>query len=249
MEVVQRMEEDTLSPSPRDEVEVNKIKISTSQGCALQENFSTPPKDRKQQSVTNSVSSQLIDSSEDIEMNAVATQDDVEAKNICNRPNLPSEVLDVIYFLNCIEKRLEGCKSQGEMTSFHSVCRPSISIGEYVRRIADFARCNPQVFILAIIYMDRIVRVDDTLIINHLTIHRLVLSAVVVASKYLEDRYHSNATFARIGGTSGEELNLLELEFVFRLKFELHVSTKCFESYAKHVSEFRRNAPSSQHTC
>eukprot|EP00465_Bigelowiella_longifila_P008820 CAMPEP_0185273068 /NCGR_PEP_ID=MMETSP1359-20130426/48692_1 /TAXON_ID=552665 /ORGANISM="Bigelowiella longifila, Strain CCMP242" /LENGTH=224 /DNA_ID=CAMNT_0027865569 /DNA_START=125 /DNA_END=799 /DNA_ORIENTATION=- len=220
-------------------------KISSSQGCALQENFSTPPKDRKQQSLTNSVSSQLIDS-EDTKMNHAATQDKMEAKKICNSSNLPSEVLDVIHFLNCIEKRLEGCKSREEMTSFHSVCRPSICIGEYVRRIADFARCNPRVFILAIIYMDRIVRIDDTLEINNLTIHRLVISAVVVASKYLEDRYHSNATFARIGGTSGEELNLLELEFVFRLKFELHVSMSCFESYAAHISEFRRNSPSNQ---
>eukprot|EP00467_Chlorarachnion_reptans_P010364 CAMPEP_0114489758 /NCGR_PEP_ID=MMETSP0109-20121206/2065_1 /TAXON_ID=29199 /ORGANISM="Chlorarachnion reptans, Strain CCCM449" /LENGTH=247 /DNA_ID=CAMNT_0001666301 /DNA_START=121 /DNA_END=864 /DNA_ORIENTATION=+ len=209
---------------------------------SLQRNFSTPRKERKTQPKTPVSSKFLQPSPKQKERETV--------RDSTTNLHLADEVKDVVFFLNCVERRLEDNsedKTQSTMTSFHSVCRPSIGIGEYIQRIAQFGRCSPKVFILAVIYIDRIVRTDESLEINNLTIHRLAITAVVVASKFLEDKYHSNAKFARIGGTSREELNLLELEFVFRLRFELCVTTECFEDYSKHISEFRARREASVH--
>eukprot|EP00954_Amorphochlora_amoebiformis_P023956 1363137-Amorphochlora_amoeboformis.AAC.1 len=205
-------------------------------------NFSTPPADRNQQ-IKSAVSSQFVEaraphrpSGNNQSGGPITAIKKPSRANL--KSSMPEQILDVIHFLDCVEERLEHMEPQGPMSSFHSVCRPSISIKDYVYRIAQYARCSPQCFVLAVIYIDRM-RSEETVEINTLTIHRLAITAIVVASKFLDDRYHSNATFAKIGGTTGSELNVLELEFVFRLRFELYVSSECFEAYSQHISNFR----------
>ncbi len=50
-------------------------------------------------------------------------------------------------------------------------------------------------------------------------------------------RHFNNAFFARVGGVSVVELNRLELEFLFRLDFQLSVTISVFESYCSHLEK------------
>ena len=58
---------------------------------------------------------------------------------------------------------------------------------------------------------------------HSLNVHRILLSSVMVAAKFLDDFYYSNEFWAKIGGVPNSELNTLELEFLFMTNFDLHV--------------------------
>ena len=49
------------------------------------------------------------------------------------------------------------------------------------------------------------------------------------------NRNYRNSYFARVGGLTTNELNKLELEFVFLMGFKLHVNVSVFESYCCHL--------------
>ena len=48
-------------------------------------------------------------------------------------------------------------------------------------------------------------------------------------------RHYNNVFYARIGGISNGELNSLELDFLFRLDFRLHVTSNMFEGYCTYL--------------
>jgi len=58
-----------------------------------------------------------------------------------------------------------------------------------------------------------------------------VITAVMVAAKFLDDFRLANKDFAKIGGVTTQELNLLEIDLLKTLDFNLHVPRSLFESY------------------
>lgn len=63
------------------------------------------------------------------------------------------------------------------------------------------------------------------LAVTSLTVHRLVICAVLLAVKMTDDRYFNNAFFAKIGGIDLSELNTIELKMLQLLDYRTHVST------------------------
>ncbi|KAM0822015.1 hypothetical protein ACQ4PT_071784 [Festuca glaucescens] len=53
----------------------------------------------------------------------------------------------------------------------------------------------------------------------------------MVAAKFMDDIHYNNAYFARVGGVEVSEMNGLELEFLFALRFRLNVTPDDFASY------------------
>merc|ERR1711998_541875 len=49
--------------------------------------------------------------------------------------------------------------------------------------------------------------------------------------KFLDDLYYNNVYYAKIGGIPTSEMNALELEFLFRLNFDLHAPQEEYERY------------------
>lgn len=49
------------------------------------------------------------------------------------------------------------------------------------------------------------------------------------------NRNYRNSYFARVGGLTANELNKLELDFLFLMGFRLHVNVSVFESYCCHL--------------
>ncbi|KAL0370526.1 UNVERIFIED_CONTAM: Cyclin-P3-1 [Sesamum angustifolium] len=67
--------------------------------------------------------------------------------------------------------------------------------------------------------------------LTSLNIHRLLITSVMVAAKFMDDAFFNNAYYARVGGVSTAELNKLEMKFLFSLDFQLHVSVQTFRKY------------------
>lgn len=112
----------------------------------------------------------------------------------------------------------------GIVTLFHAVNEPNISIGEYITRIARYAGCSTECFVLCLVYIDRIVRQHKNFVISVLNIHRLVITSVMIAAKFYDDLYYSNSFYAKIGGVKTTEINLLEAHFLSLIDFDLYVS-------------------------
>ena len=61
--------------------------------------------------------------------------------------------------------------------------------------------------------------------VTSLTVHRLVITAVMLAAKLMDDKYYNNAFYAKIGGVTTSELNHMELEMLRMLDYRTFVSS------------------------
>ncbi|KAL3531346.1 hypothetical protein ACH5RR_010668 [Cinchona calisaya] len=128
------------------------------------------------------------------------------------------------------ERRLETSQTKDIITIFHGSKAPSLGIGHYIDRIFKYSCCSPACFIVAHIYMERFIQRTNA-IITSLNVHRLLITSVMVATKFIDDAFFNNAHYARVGGVSTSELNKLEMKFLFGLDFRLHVNINTFEKY------------------
>ncbi|KAJ7526738.1 hypothetical protein O6H91_16G021100 [Diphasiastrum complanatum] len=127
--------------------------------------------------------------------------------------------------------------SPPRMTVFHGLRAPAISIEKYLERIFKYANCSPSCFVVAYAYLDRFIRRQPDIPITYLNVHRLLITSVMVAAKFLDDAYYNNAYYAKIGGVTTQEINSLELEFLFGLDFRLHIPVGVFENYCAHLEK------------
>ncbi|XP_059433825.1 cyclin-U2-1 [Corylus avellana] len=112
---------------------------------------------------------------------------------------------------------------------------PDMTIQSYLERIFRYTRAGPSVYVVAYVYIDRFCQRNAGFRISATNVHRLLITTIMVASKYVEDMNYRNSYFARVGGLTTEELNELELEFLFLMGFKLHVNVSVFESYCCHL--------------
>ncbi|XP_042065750.1 cyclin-U1-1-like isoform X2 [Salvia splendens] len=149
----------------------------------------------------------------------------------------------VLTVLSCVLEKLVARNDQlsggggKSLSAFHGVRSPAIGLDKYVERIYKYTSCSPSCFVVAFVYIDRLLhRYPDSLVVS-LNVHRLLVTSVMIASKILDDEHYTNAFYARVGGVSNPELNKLELELLFLLDFEVTVSSRVFESYCQHLEK------------
>ncbi|KAK9202590.1 hypothetical protein WN944_017802 [Citrus x changshan-huyou] len=153
----------------------------------------------------------------------------------------PNVMTKLITFLSSFLQRVSesndiNCRFQPQKISvFHGLTRPSISIQSYLERIFKYANCSPSCFIVAYVYLDRFVQRQPSLPINSFNVHRLLITSVMVAAKFLDDVYYNNAYYAKVGGISTIEMNFLELDFLFGLSFHLNVTPNAFHTYCTYL--------------
>lgn len=97
-------------------------------------------------------------------------------------------------------------------------------------RVHKYASCSNECFILALIYIDRLIQRSNFLL-TELNVHRVVITSVLLAAKFFDDAYYNNAYYAKVGGVLVSEMNGLEVDFLFRINFSLHVTPDVFEKY------------------
>ncbi|XP_065859924.1 cyclin-U2-1-like [Euphorbia lathyris] len=112
---------------------------------------------------------------------------------------------------------------------------PDMTIQSYLERIFRYTKAGPSVYVVAYVYIDRFCQANPGFRINSRNVHRLLITTIMVASKYVEDMNYRNSYYARVGGLSKIELNRLEVEFLFLMGFKLHVNVSVFESYCCHL--------------
>ncbi|CAH1448104.1 unnamed protein product [Lactuca virosa] len=112
---------------------------------------------------------------------------------------------------------------------------PDMTIQSYLERIFRYTKVGPSVYVVAYVYIDRFCRSHPEFRITGRNVHRLLITTIMVASKYVEDMNYRNSYFARVGGITTKEMNSLELDFLFLMNFKMHVNVSVFESYCCHL--------------
>lgn len=122
----------------------------------------------------------------------------------------------------------------GQVTKFHALKAPGIGIHQYLERIHKYASCSNECFILALIYIDRLIQRNNFLL-TELNVHRVVITAILLGAKFFDDAYYNNAYYAKVGGVLVSEMNGLEVDFLFRINFSLHVTPELFQKYREEL--------------
>lgn len=148
-------------------------------------------------------------------------------------------------------------KQTNVISKFAAQQKPNISISDYQARIVRYTRdSHPAFHIIAVIYCDRMIsNTKYPFILNSLSVHRAYLACVLLANKVFGEKQSTNKVFAQAGGlgyvyvdkkneASGKverilkpEINLLEIEVLNMLEFELKVDVTEFTQYKSVLEE------------
>ncbi|KAL1351495.1 hypothetical protein HN51_015415 [Arachis hypogaea] len=128
------------------------------------------------------------------------------------------------------ETLIEAKHVKDVVTVFHGLRAPTLSVQKYIDRIFKYAGCSPSCFVVAHIYVDRFLQHTEVKLTS-LNVHRLLITSIMVAAKFMDDAFFNNAYYARVGGVSTSELNRLEMSFLFGIDFRLQVSIGTFGKY------------------
>jgi len=114
---------------------------------------------------------------------------------------------------------------------FRMMRAPMLTVSEYFVRLHKHLDCSNECFIVALIYIERLIRRHPELRVDHFTWHKMFLTACVVALKYQDDKCYSNEYYANVGGVSPSELNTLEAAFLRLMGWHLFVGVDEFSAY------------------
>eukprot|EP00291_Cryptomonas_curvata_P005926 CAMPEP_0172201960 /NCGR_PEP_ID=MMETSP1050-20130122/30338_1 /TAXON_ID=233186 /ORGANISM="Cryptomonas curvata, Strain CCAP979/52" /LENGTH=88 /DNA_ID=CAMNT_0012879761 /DNA_START=178 /DNA_END=441 /DNA_ORIENTATION=- len=74
----------------------------------------------------------------------------------------------------------------------------SVAPSQYAMHILTASRISPCVGLVALIYLERLKTAAPSLLLTYTNFQRLLVTAVMVAAKFLEDDVHSNSAWARL---------------------------------------------------
>ncbi|KAK9244866.1 cyclin-domain-containing protein [Lipomyces tetrasporus] len=115
---------------------------------------------------------------------------------------------------------------------FWSKSAPGIDIEKYLLRIHQYCPISTAVYLATSLYIYRLCILNQAIPLTPLNVHRLVVAALRVASKSLEDINHLQKRFAKVGGLSEQELCRLEIGFLFLMDFDLKLDVDMLEEQA-----------------
>eukprot|EP00930_Biecheleria_cincta_P072960 TRINITY_DN60308_c0_g1_i1.p1 TRINITY_DN60308_c0_g1~~TRINITY_DN60308_c0_g1_i1.p1 ORF type:complete len:275 (-),score=35.85 TRINITY_DN60308_c0_g1_i1:262-1086(-) len=113
-------------------------------------------------------------------------------------------------------------------TCFDSESPPPISLFDYVERLWKHMDCSIQCFIIGMSYTQRILETHPGIRVGPLNVHTLTLSSLVVAAKFHDDSFRTNAYYARVGGVSAVSLYSLETAFMKLLGWRASITYESF---------------------
>eukprot|EP01063_Lacrimia_lanifica_P031515 TRINITY_DN520_c0_g1_i8.p1 TRINITY_DN520_c0_g1~~TRINITY_DN520_c0_g1_i8.p1 ORF type:complete len:647 (+),score=43.06 TRINITY_DN520_c0_g1_i8:39-1979(+) len=110
------------------------------------------------------------------------------------------------------------------ISTFYCVLRPDAPLVEYVRYLYQSVPCEGS-WLVALGLISRVHRLG-VVPLSPYSVHRVVLTALVVAQKMVSDRCASNVRYARVGMVGLPDLNDMERTLLVALNFDLFITQK-----------------------
>ncbi|CAG8621919.1 11135_t:CDS:2 [Ambispora gerdemannii] len=114
-------------------------------------------------------------------------------------------------------------------TRFHARSVPSIDIYSYLARILKYCPTTNECFLSLLVYFDRMSKnalatTGKPFSIDSFNIHRLIISGIMVSSKFFSDVFFTNSRYAK-----------LELEFLVLNEFRLAINIEELQRYGNQL--------------
>ncbi|KAK7195404.1 CYC2-like protein [Novymonas esmeraldas] len=112
---------------------------------------------------------------------------------------------------------------------------PPISVEKYTDRLVTYMHCSSEVYVFAAAYLRRLALSGFPMHMR--SIHRLLLTAVLVALKCRDDIYYHMGFYAEVGGVTPKDLCSMEIHFLCDLiHFEGEVSTEEYHTVMEDIT-------------
>ena len=149
---------------------------------------------------------------------------------LCKMPTATKEMIEILA-----DRAANVIKVHEQQESVQASNVPPLI--DFVSSVLERSEVRPAVLFLATLYLDRLrQRLPSTARGLPCTRHRVFVSALIVAYKYLNDISIKNKNWARISKVfSLDEINLMERQFLDLLNFELNFGESDIRLYASHL--------------
>eukprot|EP00933_Yihiella_yeosuensis_P072099 TRINITY_DN80395_c0_g1_i1.p1 TRINITY_DN80395_c0_g1~~TRINITY_DN80395_c0_g1_i1.p1 ORF type:complete len:423 (+),score=74.26 TRINITY_DN80395_c0_g1_i1:192-1460(+) len=136
-------------------------------------------------------------------------------------------VEEVAHALSQLAK-LPSRGRRSSATCFDSATTPAISVEDYMKRLQKYMDCSVECYVIAKAYIYRLMAAHPDFRVSMLNIHTLIFSCLVVAAKFNDDVFRSNAHYSRVGGVSVKALFALETHLLKLLDWNANVPIEEF---------------------
>ncbi|KAK2954662.1 putative Cyclin [Blattamonas nauphoetae] len=150
--------------------------------------------------------------------------------NITNDHSGPDNM--IAYLQKHVKHNIEV--QHNEHNIFSKKDPPRMPIDEFVNRLNDTFQCDQACFNIALYYLGKLQEASlyqhssPIYYITRHTVHRMLISTLLLATKFFEDHARQNAYYAAQAGISVAELDKLELEVFKAIGFNCYVDTDNF---------------------
>ena len=146
------------------------------------------------------------------------------------------KILSTILTDICKENDLNQIKNNKDIYPFITDSLQSISINDYLERLVKYTQVESSTLIAMLIFIDRLCELNN-FIVNSYNVYKILFSSLIMAIKYNEDEYYDNKFYAKVGGVTLKEMNILEISFLKLIDFKLYISEEIFETYFENIIE------------
>ena len=146
-------------------------------------------------------------------------------EDIINKDDIINFISFNLYSIIHNNKQMKKRQSRGENEPLYSKNIPVLSLNKYLIRIMKYTECENNTLIVGYLYVMKLIQKENFVLgINN--VYRLLLGAIVLAKKFMEDIKYDNSYYCNIGGISNQELNLIEYSLFKRIDFGLNLQKK-----------------------
>ena len=155
---------------------------------------------------------------------------ETQKNNIINA--ITANLKDIIQ-----ENKQNGGEKYINKDLFYLQFIPSISLGNYIKRLVKYTKMDISSLILSIIYIDRFCE-KYKYVLSFNNVYRLLLVSTLISIKFNEDIMVNAKTYSQIAGVQINDLNFLEYQMCIALDFSFNVETDYYNQYFSYFSKF-----------
>lgn len=128
-------------------------------------------------------------------------------------------------------------QQQKRFDCFNTNQKPPPQLIYFIERLVYGANCSFSVFIVMLMFIDRLQQRCKYLQLTHLNVQKVVLAALLAAVKFVDDTVYSSTHYASISGVDVKELNHLQFTFNQATDWTFFVTTDGYKAYENGLLE------------
>eukprot|EP01065_Artemidia_motanka_P041251 TRINITY_DN5316_c0_g1_i1.p1 TRINITY_DN5316_c0_g1~~TRINITY_DN5316_c0_g1_i1.p1 ORF type:complete len:208 (+),score=64.94 TRINITY_DN5316_c0_g1_i1:309-932(+) len=157
---------------------------------------------------------------------------------LCGADSATAKLAAVLQYLQTIGgSRGHSC--------FECARQPRVTIRSYLQHLEKYGGVAQDCLSAAVVYIARYAHATGAAVDSR-NVHRLMITAFVLAAKTRDDFFYTNGYYAEVGGVTLAELNRMEAAFLCALDWDLHLEQEDVDAVIALADEplARRTQPS-----